>query len=112
MPVKPSQSEEEYFAREEALKKQKLALEQTKKMLERERRELKDLHFMHCPKCGMDLHAIVFRGVEIDRCFHCHGTWLDAGELEKLAIHEKKQRGAVVRSVLNIFEPEKGQKRK
>ncbi len=109
--AKPSSNEEEFIAREEAIKKQKLALEQTRQLLSKERKELKELHYMHCPKCGMDLHTVIFRGVEIDRCFHCHGTWLDAGELEKLAAHEKKQQGAVVRAVLNVFEPTKKAKK-
>jgi len=96
-------NEDEYFVREEALKKQKLALEQTRSMLQKERTQLKELHWMHCPKCGLELHTVKFHGVAIDRCFHCHGTWLDAGELEKLAVHEKEQKGAVVKSILNIF---------
>ncbi len=96
-------NEDEYFAREEVLKKEKLALEQAKALREKERADLKQTHWMHCPKCGMDLHTVSLNGVAIDRCFHCGGTWLDAGELETLARHESEQRGAVVRSILNIF---------
>jgi hypothetical protein len=96
-------NEDEYFAREEVLKKEKLALDQAREMREKERDELKQLHWMHCPKCGLDLQTVSLRGVAIDRCFHCDGTWLDAGELEKLGAHESEQRGAVVRSILNIF---------
>lgn len=113
MPVKPHSSEEEYFAREEALKKQKLALEQAKKLLEKEKEDLRKAHYMHCPKCGFDLQTIVYRGVEIDRCFGCGGTWLDHGELEKLARHEQQQKGAVVKSILNIFaSPDVGKAKK
>ena len=96
-------NEDEYFAREEVIKKKKLALEDSRTLLKKERTQLKELHWMRCPKCGMELKTIEFRGVDIDRCFHCHGTWLDAGELEKLAAHEKKMKGAVVRSILDIF---------
>jgi Zn-finger nucleic acid-binding protein len=28
--------------------------------------------------------SLELQGVEIDRCLECHGTWLDAGELELL----------------------------
>src|SRR2546426_10991404 len=97
---RPSHSEDEYFAREDALKKQKLALEQQRRLQQQQKEELKKLHYMHCPKCGMELHAINFRGLEIDRCFNCHGTWLDAGELEKVATPEH---GQVMASVLNWF---------
>ncbi len=101
MPVKPSTSEEEYFAREDAEKKRKLALERQKQLAAQERDERKTLHWMKCPKCGMELHTIKFRDIEIDRCFSCSGTWLDEGELEKVASQEKE--GAIVGSLLRIF---------
>jgi hypothetical protein len=37
---------------------------------------------MKCPKCGMELIEIDYRGIRVDRCSACLGTWLDAGELE------------------------------
>jgi uncharacterized protein len=113
MPVKRHAQEEEYFAREEVLKKQKLALEQAKKLVEAQKEELRQTHWMHCQKCGMHLQTITFRGVEIDRCFNCRGTWLDAGELEKVSVHEPSSReGAWVRSVLNLFaQPAKPKKK-
>jgi uncharacterized protein len=81
---KPSESEDEFFAREEAMKAHKLAVEKARAMAEAERAALKKLHYMHCPKCGMDLQTISLQGVQVDRCFNCHGTWLDEGELERL----------------------------
>jgi hypothetical protein len=100
MSDKPSHSEDEYFAREDALKRQKLALEQQKQLAQSQKDELKKLHYMKCPKCGMDLHAISVRGVEVDKCFNCRGTFLDEGELEKLASPEQ---GAVMTAILNWF---------
>jgi uncharacterized protein len=81
---KPSESEEEFFAREEAAKQKKLAIERARALANAEREELKQRHWMRCPKCGMELQTITFRDVAIDRCFNCHGTWLDEGELERL----------------------------
>ncbi|MCH9683390.1 MAG: zf-TFIIB domain-containing protein [Deltaproteobacteria bacterium] len=40
---------------------------------------------MRCPKCGMPLDEITFRGVKVDKCFGCGGVYLDDGELEELA---------------------------
>ena len=37
-----------------------------------------------CPECGQPLVAFELRGVEIDHCVDCGGTWLDAGELETI----------------------------
>jgi hypothetical protein len=84
---KPSSSEEEYIARQEAVAKHKAAVEKARKLQAAEQEELRKLHHMKCPKCGMDLEEMVVRGVRIDKCHHCNGTWLDAGELETLAGH-------------------------
>jgi len=44
---------------------------------------------MRCPKCGMELIEIAYRGIKIDECSECKGIWLDAGELEVIAKLEK-----------------------
>ncbi len=35
---------------------------------------------MICPKCKIDMEAIEFEGVEVDRCKNCKGIWFDVGE--------------------------------
>ncbi len=97
---KPSDTEEEYFARENAERLPKIAAEQKSSLAAAERDSLRKQHWMRCPKCGLELKTIVFRAVEIDRCFACGGTWLDAGELQKLAGEEGR---GVMSSILNIF---------
>jgi uncharacterized protein len=82
---KPSQSEDEYFAREEALKLQKLHKEKLKDATAQEREARKQAHWMKCPKCGWDLETISHRGVEVEKCLACGVIVLDDGELEKLA---------------------------
>ncbi len=84
-PEKPSTSEEEFIARQEVEKLRKAALEKHRQMELAEKEELKKLHFMHCPKCGMELHAMRFKDLAIEKCYNCHGTWPDPGELEALA---------------------------
>ncbi|MFZ5470206.1 MAG: zf-TFIIB domain-containing protein [Myxococcota bacterium] len=100
---KPSSLEDEYFAREEIEKKRKLALQQAEETKAKKREELKKLHHMKCPKCGMDLQTLHRGEVEIDTCFHCHGIWLDAGELEQLLQAGSEQSGGVMRAVLGLF---------
>lgn len=85
MTKKPSTPEEEFFAKQDAEARRKLALEQQRASEQAERDRLRELHYMRCPKCGMELSTITFRGVAIDRCYSCEGTWLDKGELEQLA---------------------------
>jgi uncharacterized protein len=89
MPVKPSEKEEEYFARQEMERKKKAEEERLKQFAEEEKNRLKELHHMRCPKCGMELNEIEYKGVHIDKCFNCEGIWLDAGELETISQFEK-----------------------
>jgi len=83
--TKHSTTEDEYFAREEAEKVKRLAEKKNAQFQAEEKEHLKKLHWMRCPKCGMELSAILFRGVTLDKCFGCHGVFLDDGELEKIA---------------------------
>lgn len=94
--------EEEYFARENAEKLRKLALDRSRQMAEAQKAELKKLHWMRCPKCGMELQTITVQGLDIDRCFDCGATVFDAEEFEKLGIEENRT-GTVMKSILNIF---------
>ena len=98
---KPTTTEEEYFARENAERMRKLAAEQKKSLAQAERDKLKQLHQMRCPKCGMELKELDVRGVQVDRCFSCNGTWLDAGELEKLGGGQPPD--SVMASILRVF---------
>ncbi|MBM9606331.1 TFIIB-type zinc ribbon-containing protein [Desulfopila inferna] len=89
MPTKPTAQEDEYFARKEFEKKQKIKAEQSRNLNAEQRRELQQAHFMRCPKCGMELVEIAFKDVMIDQCTGCEGVWLDPGELEKVSDLEK-----------------------
>lgn len=39
---------------------------------------------MNCPVCDNPLIILELNNVEVDHCTHCHGLWLDGGELEIL----------------------------
>jgi Zn-finger nucleic acid-binding protein len=103
--VKPSHPEDEYFALEDVEKKRRLALKVKKEMAADEQRSLKELHFMHCPKCGMHMQEVKFRGVDVDVCFACGGVFLQKNEIEHL---ERQQHagGGVMSSILNWFKEE------
>jgi len=85
MPVKQTEKEDEYFARIEFEKRKKLEAEKQAQFLEEEKRNLKKLHYMHCPKCGMQLIEIDYKRIAVDKCSSCAGVWLDAGELEAIS---------------------------
>lgn len=87
MPRKPHATEEEYFAREQALKREKLAREEASRKIQEEKEALKKLHWMRCPKCGQELTSFVTprQKLHVERCESCQGIWLDKEEWEILA---------------------------
>ena len=89
MPQKPSEKEDDYMARTEYERLKKFEEEKHVKLDAEEKKRLKELHNMRCPKCGMELIAIDYKGIEVDKCSECEGIWLDAGELEAVSKLEK-----------------------
>lgn len=87
--MKPSEREAEYIAKTEFEKKKRVEEEKHKKLKTEEKQNLKELHFMRCPKCGMELIEIDYKNIKIDKCSECEGIWLDAGELEAISKLEK-----------------------
>ena len=98
---KPSKAEDEYFARQELERRKKWAQEQAGKMAVEQKEQLKQLHWMKCPKCGMDLKEIEIHGVKVDQCASCGGVFLDAGEMEQIESHE--QGGGVMGRIFSMF---------
>ena len=89
MPIKPSEKEQEYFAKLEIQRRLHAQAQQAQALAEDEKKRLRDLHFLHCPKCGTKLAEAGMEGVTVDICPACHGVWLDEGELEKLTTGPK-----------------------
>lgn len=89
MTRKPSESEQEYFARIEYERRKKQEQEKRQALAQGEREKLQKLHFMKCPKCGMDLVEIDYKSIKVDKCSGCEGVWLDPGELEAVGKMEK-----------------------
>jgi Zn-finger nucleic acid-binding protein len=100
---KPSHGEDEYFTLEDAEKKRRMALQAKKQMATAEAKRLKDLHFMHCPKCGMEMHEVPFRKLDVDVCFACGGVFLDKGEIDLIAHPQQK---GIMAAILNWFKEE------
>jgi uncharacterized protein len=89
MAGKPNELVLEYIARAEFEKLQKFKAEKQIKLAEEEKKKLRKLHHMRCPKCGMELVEIEYQKIMIDKCTGCEGIWLDAGELESISKFEK-----------------------
>lgn len=95
MTRKPSESEQEYFARIEYERRKKLEREKQQALAQGEKETLQKLHFMKCPKCGMDLVEIDYKSIKVDKCSGCEGVWLDPGELEAVGKMEKSMLGRI-----------------
>jgi Zn-finger nucleic acid-binding protein len=52
-----------------------------------------------CQTCGGVLVAFELESVEIDRCVECGGTWLDAGEIERISAMSRVDPGPLSRSL-------------
>lgn len=101
MPLKPIKIEDQHVWEHELKRRlQNLEAEQ-RATAETEKRQLKELHWMHCPKCGQELATENYGPVEIDLCPSCRGLWLDANELETIVASESKR--GVLRSCLKIL---------
>jgi hypothetical protein len=105
---KPSSTEEEYFVREDAEKKRKIALQVKKETEAAELKRLKELHFMRCPKCGLQLQEVKVMGIDADVCFACHGVFFDKGELQAIVKQANQAKPGVVDAIINWFRSETG----
>lgn len=95
---KPSEQEEEYFARQEFERRKNQAEDRAKTLEAEEQERLRQLHWMCCPKCGSELVEVQYRGVRIDKCVSCAGLWLDSGELEQVTA-----KGEFLGGLLSLF---------
>ena len=84
-PGKPSQSEDEYFAKRDAewARERRAELDRQNAAAAAAAKSLK------CPRCGTALTERLFQTVKLDACEKCKGVWLDAGELE-MVMHLKR----------------------
>lgn len=82
---KEKAEEDRFFAERDKALLEKLRKESTAAQLA----EVRELARMRCPKDGEKLATVVYHDVSVDECPHCHGMWLDEGELEALAARDR-----------------------
>ncbi len=93
-PNKPSQNENEYFARQDEEWKRA-----RRSQLDAERTAKKEHPAMACPRCGGNLIERTVANAVIDVCDKCRGVWLDTGELDLLAHISPGQMQFLLRSL-------------
>jgi len=67
-----------------------------------DRKRLREMHYMKCPKCGHDLKEQDLEGVKIDRCTHCEGVFFDAGELDQIFAKKAEARRGFFRRLAGV----------
>ena len=97
MPVKPTDQEDEYFARLEFERRRKVLDEQESQAAEEGRQRILAVARGRCPKCGAELVPVPYRGIELDKCSRCQGVWLDFGELDQVVADDTGFLGSVRR---------------
>ena len=91
MSFKPSENEEKFFKEKELRLRLQQVTAEEQQLAGAEKLRLKELHWLHCPKCGQQLNQEHYGAVEVDVCPGCRGLWLDAHELASiLAANEGK----------------------
>jgi hypothetical protein len=101
--------ENDWFAHNEVELIRQARREHDRRMQELERqqqagkeKELRELHWLKCPKCGHDMTVLDMNGVEVDRCTRCEGIFLDKGELMDLAAKQLPERQSMLRRLIGI----------
>lgn len=97
MPVKPTDQENEYFAKLEFERRKRELAEQAGSTGDGARQDDAATVLFRCPKCGAHLIEVTYKGVEIDKCSSCSGLWLDCGELERVLEGEEGFLGSLKR---------------
>ncbi len=97
MQVKPTQQEEEYFARLEFERRKNVLGERETQSAEEERQRILAVARGRCPKCAGQMVPVRYRGVELDKCSRCQGVWLDVGELDQVVAEDTGFLGGVRR---------------
>jgi hypothetical protein len=102
MQAKPTQQEEEYFARLEFARRRNILNERDAQAVDEERQRIFAVARGRCPKCAGELVPVPYRGVELDTCSRCQGVWLDFGELDRVVAEDTGFLGGVRRIILDF----------
>jgi hypothetical protein len=98
---KRSNTEEEYFKREDAERIRKLHAEELARLQQHERETLRKTHAGRCANCGALMVPEKAGEVDVLHCPACGGAFLDRKAWEFMHGHEQPQ--SVMGSVLNWF---------
>lgn len=76
----------------------KLRAQEQSKQLE----QVREAHWLKCPKCGHDMEVTRTEGIEIEQCTLCGGLYFDRGELDTLLMKKKSERFIFYRKFFDL----------
>ncbi|GEM_PF-3113443 len=76
--------EDEYRKKLEALKSRESELNEREKGLAALEKKMKDIHALHCPRCGHELQTVLAETLEVETCEACKSLWIGRAEMEVL----------------------------
>lgn len=91
--------EEDYFIREDLASKHKLKVEHERERKKAHDQELKELHYMKCPKCGHDLLTKRMSYIDIDQCGSCGTLVLAPKDVDRFIAEEK----SILKGLIDFF---------
>ena len=104
-----SDKEAQWFLENERDLIKAAALEREQRVKDREEKskaealqELREAHWMKCPKCGHDMNVKSIEGIEVDECGFCEGIFFDRGELDTLLMRKASQRFTFFRKMFGL----------
>lgn len=86
IPEEGKKKEEQWFHERERRLIEEMKAEREERLRSRKHEELKELHWMCCPKCGHPMQEKELSGIKVDVCTLCEGIYFDRGELEDLLL--------------------------
>jgi uncharacterized protein len=91
--TKGRKTDDEALRKLDSIKRKEEDLLRREKALAEMDRRGKDLHYLHCPRCGHALTTVLAENLEVEACEPCKGVWLGKTELEvlvKLPVEKRK----------------------
>jgi predicted RNA-binding Zn-ribbon protein involved in translation (DUF1610 family) len=98
---KPSHTEDEYFAREDAERLRRMHFEEQRRLKQSEKAALAALHKGRCSGCGAQLVPEQVAGIVVQHCPSCGGAFLSKQAWEAVQTHAEPH--TVMGAVLNWF---------
>jgi hypothetical protein len=64
--------------------------------------QLRQAHWLKCPKCGHDMKTTTLEEIEVETCTFCKGIYFDRGEIETLLMRKTSRRFSFYRKFFGL----------